>query len=125
MSAVPPRLPGKSTLAPRFSSSLTISSWPLVAAAPRRPKAALASLGRVVDLDGQQGERALPGLGSVRWGGRRGSGRLLRRCVLPKELRGGRVALALGVPQGGAAIGVEQLGVGLGSQQGLHARLVP
>eukprot|EP00964_Phaeocystis_antarctica_P046383 scaffold26790_cov58-Phaeocystis_antarctica.AAC.4 len=36
MSAVQPRLVGKSTLAPRFSSSLTISSWPFVAAACSR-----------------------------------------------------------------------------------------
>eukprot|EP00964_Phaeocystis_antarctica_P072206 scaffold44129_cov61-Phaeocystis_antarctica.AAC.5 len=65
-------------------------------------------------------------LASVRWGGKRGGGRLWRRrCVLPDELRGGRVALVLGVLQGGVAIVVEQLGVGLGSQQSLHARLVP
>eukprot|EP00964_Phaeocystis_antarctica_P008037 scaffold4323_cov57-Phaeocystis_antarctica.AAC.2 len=38
MSAVPPRLLGRSTLAPRFSSSLTISRWPLRAAACSRPK---------------------------------------------------------------------------------------
>ena len=45
--------------------------------------------------------------------------------MLPEELRDGRVALVLGVLQGGVAVFVEQLGVGLGSQQRLHARLVP
>ena len=44
--------------------------------------------------------------------------------MLPDELCGGRLALSLGVPQGGEAFVVEQLGVGLGSQQGLHARLL-
>eukprot|EP00964_Phaeocystis_antarctica_P110436 scaffold74795_cov63-Phaeocystis_antarctica.AAC.2 len=46
-------------------------------------------------------------------------------CVLPEELRDGRVALHLSPVQGGAAVDVEQLGVGLGSQQGLHTRLLP
>eukprot|EP00964_Phaeocystis_antarctica_P010843 scaffold5965_cov69-Phaeocystis_antarctica.AAC.2 len=41
MSAVTPRLVGKSTLAPRFSSSLTISSWPAVAAACSRATVAV------------------------------------------------------------------------------------
>ena len=54
-----------------------------------------------------------------------GGGRLRRRGVLPDELRGGRVALGLGTLQGGKAAFEEQLGVGLGSQQRLHARLVP
>jgi hypothetical protein len=45
--------------------------------------------------------------------------------VLPEESRDGRVAVTLGPSQGGAAVLVEQLGVGPGSQQGLHARLVP
>eukprot|EP00964_Phaeocystis_antarctica_P005035 scaffold2747_cov60-Phaeocystis_antarctica.AAC.2 len=39
MSAVRPKPFGKSTLAPRFSSSLTISGWSLDAAACSRPKA--------------------------------------------------------------------------------------
>eukprot|EP00964_Phaeocystis_antarctica_P010163 scaffold5570_cov69-Phaeocystis_antarctica.AAC.2 len=85
----------------------------------------LASLGRRVNLEGQRGGRAHCGLTSVRRGGRRGSGRLWRRGKLPDELRGGRVALVLGVLQGGVAGAVEQLGVGLGSQQRLHARLLP
>eukprot|EP00964_Phaeocystis_antarctica_P116798 scaffold80701_cov75-Phaeocystis_antarctica.AAC.1 len=38
MSAVRPRLLGKSTLAPRLSSSLTSSRWPLAAAACSRVK---------------------------------------------------------------------------------------
>eukprot|EP00964_Phaeocystis_antarctica_P060953 scaffold36377_cov66-Phaeocystis_antarctica.AAC.6 len=37
MSAVKPLLFGKSTLAPRFSSSLTSSRWPLAEAAGSRP----------------------------------------------------------------------------------------
>eukprot|EP00964_Phaeocystis_antarctica_P024459 scaffold13688_cov59-Phaeocystis_antarctica.AAC.4 len=41
MSAVVPRLPCKSTLAPRFSSTLTISSWPLAAAMWSRPTVAV------------------------------------------------------------------------------------
>ena len=45
--------------------------------------------------------------------------------MLPEESRGGRVAFDLGHLQGGVAVLVEQLGVGTGSQQGLHARLVP
>jgi hypothetical protein len=45
--------------------------------------------------------------------------------LLSEELRDGRLALGLGPRQGGAAILVEQLGVGPGSQQGPHARLVP
>ena len=61
--------------------------------------------------------------------GRRVNGKrdwLRRRGVLPDELCDGRVAVALGQLQGGAAVlDVDQLGVGLGSQQGLHARLVP
>eukprot|EP00964_Phaeocystis_antarctica_P120502 scaffold84248_cov61-Phaeocystis_antarctica.AAC.2 len=61
----------------------------------------------------------------VRWGGSRGGGRLRQRCVLPDELRGGHVALAFGPLAGGAAAVIEQLGVGLGSQQGLHTRLIP
>eukprot|EP00964_Phaeocystis_antarctica_P019301 scaffold10665_cov67-Phaeocystis_antarctica.AAC.4 len=87
----------------------------------------LASPGRVVDLEMQRGgRRAHRGLAIVRWGGRRGGGRLRwRRCVLPDEPRGGRLALGSGVMQGGVAVAVEQLGVGLGSQQRLHARLLP
>eukprot|EP00964_Phaeocystis_antarctica_P155126 scaffold124113_cov63-Phaeocystis_antarctica.AAC.6 len=77
------------------------------------------------DLDRQRAGRALCGLAGVRWGGRRGGGSLRRRCVLLDEGYGGRVALKLGALQGGAAVVVEQLGVGLGSQQGLHARLLP
>ena len=45
--------------------------------------------------------------------------------MLPDELRGGRVDLTLGPLQGCVALAFEQLRVGLGSQQGLHARLVP
>ena len=45
--------------------------------------------------------------------------------MLPDESYDGRVALVLGVLQGGVAFVVEQLGVGLGAQQRLHARLVP
>ena len=45
--------------------------------------------------------------------------------MLPDELRGGCVALGLGVLQRGAAASAEQLGVGLGSQQGPHACLFP
>eukprot|EP00964_Phaeocystis_antarctica_P114414 scaffold78380_cov61-Phaeocystis_antarctica.AAC.5 len=140
MSAAWPRLVCKLTLAPRFSSSLTISRWPWAAAPCSRVAQCvdrpflvkpldhlrqLASLCRLVDLEGKRGIRAHHGLASVRWGGRRGGGRLRRRCVLPDELRDGRVALVLSPLQGGAALFVEQLGVGLGSQQGLHARLVP
>jgi len=55
----------------------------------------------------------------------RGGG-LRRRCVLPEELRDGRVAVVFGVLEGGARpLLSKQLGVGLGSQQRLHARLVP
>eukprot|EP00964_Phaeocystis_antarctica_P060952 scaffold36377_cov66-Phaeocystis_antarctica.AAC.5 len=68
-------------------------------------------------------------LASVRWSGRgdgkRGVGSRRWRCVLPDESCGGRVALGLGPLLGDVATLVEQLGVGLGSQQGLHARLVP
>eukprot|EP00964_Phaeocystis_antarctica_P008044 scaffold4324_cov57-Phaeocystis_antarctica.AAC.5 len=64
---------------------------------------------RVEDLDGQRGGRAHPGL-SVRWGGRLGGGRLWRRCVLPGELRSGRLALDLGPLRCGAAVYVDQLG---------------
>eukprot|EP00964_Phaeocystis_antarctica_P055097 scaffold32394_cov59-Phaeocystis_antarctica.AAC.1 len=38
---------------------------------------------------------------------------------------GGRVALLFGPPQGGVALSIEQLGVGLGSQQRLHAWHLP
>eukprot|EP00964_Phaeocystis_antarctica_P162598 scaffold137136_cov136-Phaeocystis_antarctica.AAC.1 len=41
MSAVRPRLLGRSTLAPRFSSSLTISSWSPAAAACIRDTATI------------------------------------------------------------------------------------
>eukprot|EP00964_Phaeocystis_antarctica_P134526 scaffold98808_cov69-Phaeocystis_antarctica.AAC.14 len=85
----------------------------------------LASRGRVVELEGQRGGSAHRGLTSIRWGGRRGGGRLRWRCELPDEIRDGRVALGFGLLQDGVAVFVEQLGVGLGSQQGLHARLVP
>eukprot|EP00964_Phaeocystis_antarctica_P134074 scaffold98312_cov69-Phaeocystis_antarctica.AAC.2 len=114
MSAVVPRPLCKSTLAPRFSSILTI---PQVAvgcseridrpflAQPLDHRLQLASLGRLVDLEGQRGGRAHRRLVRVRWGGRCGGGR--RRCVLLGELRGGRVA------QGGAVVVVEQRGVGL------------
>eukprot|EP00964_Phaeocystis_antarctica_P077597 scaffold48181_cov63-Phaeocystis_antarctica.AAC.6 len=51
----------------------------------------LASPGRVVDLAGQRGGRAHRGLASVRWGGRRNCSRR-GCCVLPGELRGGRLA---------------------------------
>jgi len=51
-------------------------------------------------------------------------GRRRRRGVLTDEGCGGRVALDLGPLQGCAALVVEQLGVGLGSQQRLHARPV-
>ena len=44
--------------------------------------------------------------------------------MLPDELRGGRVALGLGPLQGSVAVFVEQLSVGLGSQQGLDALLL-
>ena len=85
----------------------------------------LASLCRLVDFRGQGGGSAALRLHSVRWGGRRGGGRLWRRGVLPDELRGGCVAVDLGALQSGVAFVVEQLGVGLGAQQGLHARLLP
>eukprot|EP00964_Phaeocystis_antarctica_P003709 scaffold1995_cov75-Phaeocystis_antarctica.AAC.2 len=85
----------------------------------------LASRHRLVDLEGQRGGRARRGLVSVRWGGRRGGGRLRRRCVLPDEIRGAVLARVFGPLQDGAAVAVEQLGVGLGSQQGLHARPLP
>eukprot|EP00964_Phaeocystis_antarctica_P026356 scaffold14843_cov70-Phaeocystis_antarctica.AAC.2 len=85
----------------------------------------LASPGRLEDLDGQRGGSAHRGLASVRWGGRRGCGRLWQRCVLSDERRHGCVACVLGPPQGGVAVAVEQLGVRLTLQQGLHARLVP
>ena len=45
--------------------------------------------------------------------------------MLLDELRGECVALRLGPLQGGEAVVIEQLGVGLGSQQGLHACLLP
>ena len=45
--------------------------------------------------------------------------------MLPEELRDGRVVIHLSPVQGGVAVVVEQLGAGLGSQQGLHARLLP
>eukprot|EP00964_Phaeocystis_antarctica_P102920 scaffold68228_cov68-Phaeocystis_antarctica.AAC.3 len=128
MSAV--LLPGKSTLAPRFNSSLAISRWSWDAAvcsrlAERvdRPSLAqpaghlpqLASPGRLVDLNGQRGGRAHCGLASVRRGGRRGGGRLWRRYVLPGELRSGRLALDLGPLRCGAAVlAVNQLGGGPG-----------
>ena len=44
---------------------------------------------------------------------------------MPDEGCDGRVALGLGKLQGGATLLGAQLGVGLGSQQGLHARLLP
>eukprot|EP00964_Phaeocystis_antarctica_P045401 scaffold26128_cov71-Phaeocystis_antarctica.AAC.1 len=136
MSAVRPTLFCRSTVAPRFSSSLTISRWPLAAAVCSRVEVEgrplspaghlpqLASLGRVIDLEGQRG-RAHRGLTSVWWGGTRGGGRLWGRCVLPDKLRDGRVACGLGPLQGGIADVVEQFSVGLCSQQGLHARLLP
>jgi hypothetical protein len=55
----------------------------------------------------------------------RSSGLRRRGGVLLEELRGGRTAVVFGVLEGGAAVVVEQLGVGLGTDQGLHARLVP
>eukprot|EP00964_Phaeocystis_antarctica_P045402 scaffold26128_cov71-Phaeocystis_antarctica.AAC.2 len=126
MSAVVPVSLGKSTLAPRFSSSLTISRWPLAAAVCNRdavvtrPSAVgtgqsastLALPSRLVDLVGQRSgrPRALRELASV---------------VLPDELRDGRVALQLSMLQGGVAASVEQLGVGLGSQQHLHDYRLP
>eukprot|EP00964_Phaeocystis_antarctica_P038556 scaffold22058_cov73-Phaeocystis_antarctica.AAC.1 len=77
----------------------------------------LASLGRVEDLDRQLGgRRAHRGLAR---------GRLRRCCVLPDELRGGRLARGLGPPQGGAAVAVAQLGACLTLQQHLYARLLP
>ena len=45
--------------------------------------------------------------------------------MLPKELRGGRVAVGLSPLQCGEAVLVGQLGVGPGSQQDLYARLLP
>eukprot|EP00964_Phaeocystis_antarctica_P072119 scaffold44064_cov70-Phaeocystis_antarctica.AAC.8 len=88
----------------------------------------LASLGRLEHLDGQRGGRAHRGLASVwgggmrggtslrvRWGVRRSEGRLRRRCVQSDELRGGRLALDLGPLRCGAAVHVDQLGVGLAS----------
>ena len=44
--------------------------------------------------------------------------------MLPKELRGGRVAVGLSPLQCGEAVLVGQLGVGPGSQQDLYARLL-
>ena len=86
----------------------------------------LTSLRRAVDLDGKRDGRAQRGLASVRWGSRRGGGsRLMRRCVLPDEHRGGHVALDLGMLQGSDAVVADQLGVGPGMQQRLHARLFP
>ena len=43
--------------------------------------------------------------------------------MLSDEGCDGRVALVFGPLQGDLAVVVEQLGVGLGSQQGLHAHL--
>eukprot|EP00964_Phaeocystis_antarctica_P019345 scaffold10687_cov53-Phaeocystis_antarctica.AAC.3 len=51
--------------------------------------------------------------------------RLHRLHVLPDELRDSRLAVEFGPLQGGLTVLVEQLGVGLGAQQGLHARLFP
>ena len=67
-----------------------------------------------MDLEGQRGGRAHHGLISVRWGGRRGGGLLRQRCVLPAELCSGRLALDLGPLRCGAAVHVDQLGVGPG-----------
>eukprot|EP00964_Phaeocystis_antarctica_P053067 scaffold31098_cov75-Phaeocystis_antarctica.AAC.1 len=47
------------------------------------------------------------------------------RLPPPDETHGARVAPALGILQGSVAVVVEQLGVGPGVQQGLHALLVP
>eukprot|EP00964_Phaeocystis_antarctica_P038557 scaffold22058_cov73-Phaeocystis_antarctica.AAC.2 len=135
MRAVPPRLVRRSMLAPRFSSILTISRWPLVAATCSRPLAAvlpsgplvqpldhllqLASPSRIEETRRQRGGRAPHGLASVRWGGRRGGGRLRRRCVLPEELCCGRLALDLGPLQSCAL--VQLVGVGPDQQQSVHA----
>ena len=70
------------------------------------------TLARLVDLSGAKQMLDVAG------------GRLRRRGVLPDELRDGRVALVLGPLQSGVAAFGGQLGVGLGAQQGLHARLV-
>eukprot|EP00964_Phaeocystis_antarctica_P007906 scaffold4254_cov60-Phaeocystis_antarctica.AAC.2 len=142
MSAVTPRLVCKSTLAPRFSSSLTISRWSLDAAACSR-----------VDVEGRPSQVVLEQRASTSPPLR---SHLTTVCSLPcwaeekistgseaGELTAGSSATggAAGAAPaggggavccrmsseivGGAAVLVEQLGVGLGSQQGLHARLSP
>eukprot|EP00964_Phaeocystis_antarctica_P110435 scaffold74795_cov63-Phaeocystis_antarctica.AAC.1 len=70
------------------------------------------------DLGRQLGGRAHRDRGLAR-------GRMRRCCVLPDELRGGRLARGLGPPQGGAAVPVAQLGACLTLQQHLYARLLP
>ena len=86
----------------------------------------LAATSGLGNLDGQRDRIGHEHwLASVRRGGRRGGGRLRWRCVLPDELRDGRVELHLSPLQGGVTVLVDQLSVGLGTQQRLHARLVP
>ena len=119
MSAVVPRPLGRSTLAPRFSSSLTISSLPYAAAACSRPKAVgspdsaevmqsastspplrthlttFCSSPRSADLRiSRDSEAAFHGLARVRWVDWRGGGRLRRRGVLPEKRRDSHVSLA-------------------------------
>ena len=65
------------------------------------------------------------GLASGRWGGRRGGGRLRRHCVLPDELRGGRLALDLSSLRCGATADIDQLGGGPDEEQGVHASQHP
>eukprot|EP00964_Phaeocystis_antarctica_P151702 scaffold119361_cov68-Phaeocystis_antarctica.AAC.2 len=109
ISGVSPRLLSKSTLAPRFSSSLTITRWPLAAAMWSGPTAVAAS------WESSLNARQCPVGWQVR-GGRR------QRCVLPGELRGGscspgvacraillhgrRLALDIGPLRCGAAVHV-------------------
>eukprot|EP00964_Phaeocystis_antarctica_P091884 scaffold58983_cov66-Phaeocystis_antarctica.AAC.1 len=94
MSAVVPTLSFKSTLAPRFSSSLTISSWPWAAAT----WSSRGSEAGELTASGAAAGDAAAGCGGA-------------ACC--------RMSFA-----DGAAVAVEQLSVGLGSQQGLHARLL-
>ena len=55
----------------------------------------------------------------------RGGGRLRRRCVVPDELRGGRLALDLSSLRCGAAAHVDQPGGGPDEKQGVHASQHP
>eukprot|EP00964_Phaeocystis_antarctica_P002591 scaffold1357_cov36-Phaeocystis_antarctica.AAC.1 len=106
-----------------LASTAAASRWR--AAAASRSSLAFCVVPLQLDFLERRGGRAHRGLASLQCGGRRGRGRLWRRCVLPDKLRGGRMALEISQQQGRATLLGAQLGVGLGSQQGLRARLLP